>query len=148
MFRQAMRTPTIWFHVVPAANKEQYEQLSQSEKNSYYPSRFSPDSQYIDNRGGNSAGLSALPRAPRSNHPPEQIDSHPRLLPQSTHPSGKPPSAPAPAPQNVFSTNVSSGYNTKKIGKRLNIQLKKGMTHLVLFYGLYFILFYFCFILF
>ncbi|XP_045642358.1 partitioning defective 3 homolog isoform X12 [Ursus americanus] len=126
MFRQAMRTPTIWFHVVPAANKEQYEQLSQSEKNSYYPSRFSPDSQYIDNRGGNSAGLSALPRAPRSNHPPEQIDSHPRLLPQSTHPSGKPPSAPAPAPQNVFSTNVSSGYNTKKIGKRLNIQLKKG----------------------
>ncbi|XP_048075453.1 partitioning defective 3 homolog isoform X28 [Ursus arctos] len=126
MFRQAMRTPTIWFHVVPAANKEQYEQLSQSEKNSYYPSRFSPDSQYIDNRGGNSAGLSALPRAPRSNHPPEQIDSHPRLLPQSTHPSGKPPSALAPAPQNVFSTNVSSGYNTKKIGKRLNIQLKKG----------------------
>ncbi|XP_034500283.1 partitioning defective 3 homolog isoform X12 [Ailuropoda melanoleuca] len=126
MFRQAMRTPIIWFHVVPAANKEQYEQLSQSEKNNYYPSRFSPDSQYIDNRSVNSAGLSALQRAPRSNHPPEQTDSHPRLLPQSTHPSGKPPSVPAPAPQNVFSTNVSSGYNTKKIGKRLNIQLKKG----------------------
>ncbi|XP_044084042.1 partitioning defective 3 homolog isoform X15 [Neovison vison] len=126
MFRQAMCTPIIWFHVVPAANKEQYEQLSQSEKNNYYSSRFSPDSQYIDNRSMHSAGLSALQRAPRPNPPSEPIDSHPRLLPQSTHPSGKPPSAPAPAPQNVFSTNVSSGYNTKKIGKRLNIQLKKG----------------------
>ncbi|XP_030177285.1 partitioning defective 3 homolog isoform X14 [Lynx canadensis] len=126
MFRQAMRTPIIWFHVVPAANKEQYEQLSQSEKNNYYSSRFSPDSQYIENRSANSAGLQALQRTPRLNHPPEQIDPHPRLLPQSTHPSGKPPSAPAPATQNVFSTNLSSGYNTKKIGKRLNIQLKKG----------------------
>ncbi|XP_060514980.1 partitioning defective 3 homolog isoform X14 [Panthera onca] len=126
MFRQAMRTPIIWFHVVPAANKEQYEQLSQSEKNNYYSSRFSPDSQYIENRSANSAGLQALQRTPRLNHPPEQLDPHPRLLPQSTHPSGKPPSAPAPATHNVFSTNVSSGYNTKKIGKRLNIQLKKG----------------------
>ncbi|XP_049482926.1 partitioning defective 3 homolog isoform X15 [Panthera uncia] len=126
MFRQAMRTPIIWFHVVPAANKEQYEQLSQSEKNNYYSSRFSPDSQYIENRSANSAGLQALQRTPRLNHPPEQIDPHPRLLPQSTHPSGKPPSAPASATHNVFSTNVSSGYNTKKIGKRLNIQLKKG----------------------
>uniref|UniRef100_A0A2K5S9Z6 Partitioning defective 3 homolog n=1 Tax=Cebus imitator TaxID=2715852 RepID=A0A2K5S9Z6_CEBIM len=125
MFRQAMRTPIIWFHVVPAANKEQYEQLSQSEKNNYYSSRFSPDSQYIDNRSVNSAGLHTVQRAPRLNHPPEQIDSHSRL-PHSAHPSGKPPSSPAPAPQNVFSTTISSGYNTKKIGKRLNIQLKKG----------------------
>ncbi|XP_054438284.1 partitioning defective 3 homolog isoform X13 [Pteronotus mesoamericanus] len=125
MFRQAMRTPIIWFHVVPAANKEQYEQLSQSEKNNYYSSRFSPDSQYIDNRSVNSAGPQALQRAPKLTPQAEQMDSHPRL-PQSTQPSGKPPAAPAPAPQTVFSTSVSSGYNTKKIGKRLNIQLKKG----------------------
>ncbi|XP_035873740.1 partitioning defective 3 homolog isoform X17 [Phyllostomus discolor] len=125
MFRQAMRTPTIWFHVVPAANKEQYEQLSQSEKNNYYSSRFSPDSQYIDNRGVNNAGLQALQRVPKLTPQAEQMDSHPRL-PQSSQPSGKPPAAPAPAPQSVFSTSVSSGYNTKKIGKRLNIQLKKG----------------------
>uniref|UniRef100_A0A2K6FDA8 Par-3 family cell polarity regulator n=1 Tax=Propithecus coquereli TaxID=379532 RepID=A0A2K6FDA8_PROCO len=124
MFRQAMRTPVIWFHVVPAAKKEQYEQLSQSEKNNYYSGCFSPDSQYIDNRSVNSAGLHGVQRAPRLNHPPEQLDSHPRL-PHSAHPSGKPPSAPALAPHNVFSTNVSSGYNTKKVGKRLNIQLKK-----------------------
>ncbi|XP_055987178.1 partitioning defective 3 homolog isoform X18 [Sorex fumeus] len=126
MFRQAMRTPIIWFHVVPAANKEQYEQLSQSEKNNYYSSRFSPDSQYIDNRGVNSSGLQALQRAARLNHPPEQTDLNSRLLPQSTHPFGKPPTAPAPPPQNVFSTNISSGYNTKRIGKKLHIQLKKG----------------------
>ncbi|XP_075853743.1 partitioning defective 3 homolog isoform X4 [Microcebus murinus] len=125
MFRQAMRTPIIWFHVVPAAKKEQYEQLSQSEKNSYYSGCFSPDSQYMDNRSMNSAGLHTVQRAPRLNHPPEQLDSHPRL-PHSVHPSGKPPSAPALAPHNVFSTNVSSSYNTKKVGKRLNIQLKKG----------------------
>uniref|UniRef100_A0A8C9A804 Partitioning defective 3 homolog n=1 Tax=Prolemur simus TaxID=1328070 RepID=A0A8C9A804_PROSS len=125
MFRQAMRTPIIWFHVVPAAKKEQYEQLSQSEKNNYYPGCFGPDSQYIDNRSVNSAVPHGVQRAPRLNHPPEQLDPHPRL-PHSAHPSGKPPSAPALAPHNVFSANVSSSYNTKKVGKRLNIQLKKG----------------------
>ncbi|XP_066242172.1 partitioning defective 3 homolog isoform X2 [Saccopteryx leptura] len=124
MFRQAMRTPIIWFHVVPAAKKEQYEQLSQSEKNNYYLNRVSPDSQYGDNRGGSGARLPAAPRAPHPPHPAEQGDAHPRL-PQSSQPSGKPPTAPAPAPQSVLGTSVSSGYN-KKIGKRLNIQLKKG----------------------
>ncbi|XP_055284007.1 partitioning defective 3 homolog isoform X11 [Moschus berezovskii] len=124
MFRQAMRTSIIWFHVVPAANKEQYEQLSQSERNSYYSSRFSPDSQHVDHRGVTSAGPQALPRASRLNLPPEHADPHPRLLPQSAQPSGKPPTAPALAAHHVFSP--SSGYNTKKIGKKLNIQLKKG----------------------
>ncbi|XP_070237072.1 partitioning defective 3 homolog isoform X13 [Bos mutus] len=124
MFRQAMRTSIIWFHVVPAANKEQYEQLSQSERNNYYSSRFSPDSQHVDHRGMTSAGPQALPRASRLNPPPEHADPHPRLLPQSAQPSGKPPAAPALAGHHVFSP--SSGYNTKKIGKKLNIQLKKG----------------------
>ncbi|XP_058153674.1 partitioning defective 3 homolog isoform X3 [Dasypus novemcinctus] len=125
MFRQAMRTPVIWFHVVPAANKEQYEQLSQSEKNSYSSSHFCPDSQYVENRKVPSAGLHPLQRAPRLSNAPEQTDSHPRL-PHGANPSGKPPSALAPAPPSVFNTTVISGYNTKKIGKRLNIQLKKG----------------------
>uniref|UniRef100_A0A8D1D4H0 Partitioning defective 3 homolog n=1 Tax=Sus scrofa TaxID=9823 RepID=A0A8D1D4H0_PIG len=126
MFRQAMRTSIIWFHVVPAANKEQYEQLSQSERNNYYSSRFSPDSQYGDPRSVNSAGLQTLPRAPRPNPPPEHTDPLPRLLPQGPQPSGKPPAAPAPAAQNVFSSNLSSGYSTKKVGKKLDIQLRKG----------------------
>ncbi|XP_060048477.1 partitioning defective 3 homolog isoform X12 [Erinaceus europaeus] len=127
MFRQAMRAPIIWFHVVPAANKEQYEQLSQSEKNNYYASRLSPDSQYIENRSVNSAGLQTLQRAARPAHPAEHMDPHPRPLPQSSHPSfAKPPAAPAPPPPHMFSTNMSSGYNSKKVGKKLNIQLKKG----------------------
>ncbi|XP_036043483.1 partitioning defective 3 homolog isoform X4 [Onychomys torridus] len=125
MFRQAMRTRVIWFHVVPAANKEQYEQLSQREKNNYSPSRFSPDSHCVDNRSVANTVPHALPRAPRLTHPPEQLDAHPRL-PHSAHASTKPPAAPALAPQNALSTNVGSVYNTKKVGKKLNIQLKKG----------------------
>lgn len=136
MFRQAMRTSIIWFHVVPAANKEQYEQLSQSERNNYYSSRFSPDSQHVDHRSVNSAGPQALPRVPRPNPLPEHADPHPRLLPQSAQPSGKPPAAPGPAVHHVFSP--SSSYNTKKVGKKLNIQLKKGMTCLPVFHRIYF----------
>ncbi|XP_004641902.1 partitioning defective 3 homolog isoform X9 [Octodon degus] len=123
MFRHAMREPIIWFHVVPAANKEQYEQLSQSEKSNYYSRCFSPESQYLDNRSVTSARPHALPRASTLNPPPEQMGAHPRL-PHSTHPSAKPPAA--PGPHGVFSPSASSGYNTKKVGKRLNIQLKKG----------------------
>ncbi|XP_028933284.1 partitioning defective 3 homolog isoform X6 [Ornithorhynchus anatinus] len=125
MFRQAMRTPIIWFHVVPAANKEQYEQLSQSEKNNYYANRFNPDTQYIDNKSVNSAGFHALQRIPRLNNQAEQTDSYSQL-PHSANLSGKLPSALAPAQQNVLNANPNSGYSTKKIGKRLSIQLKKG----------------------
>lgn len=125
MFRQAMRARVIWFHVVPAANKEQYEQLSQREMNNYSPGRFSPDSHCVANRSVANNAPQALPRAPRLSQPPEQLDAHPRL-PHSTHASTKPPTAPALAPPNVLSTSVGSAYNTKRVGKRLNIQLKKG----------------------
>uniref|UniRef100_A0A8C8SUY5 Partitioning defective 3 homolog n=1 Tax=Pelusios castaneus TaxID=367368 RepID=A0A8C8SUY5_9SAUR len=125
MFRQAMRTPIIWFHVVPAANKEQYEQLSQSEKNTYYSHRFSPESQYIDSKSINNAGLHTLQRLSRMSNQTEQTDSYSQL-PHSVNSSGKPPLALAPSPQKVLSSAANSGYNTKKIGKRLNIQLRKG----------------------
>ncbi|XP_030406042.1 partitioning defective 3 homolog isoform X6 [Gopherus evgoodei] len=125
MFRQAMRTPIIWFHVVPAANKEQYEQLSQSEKNMYYSNRFSPDSQYIDNKSINNAGLHTLQRISRMSNQTDQTDSYSQL-PHNVNSSGKPPSGLAPSPQKVLTSTTNSGYNTKKIGKRLNIQLRKG----------------------
>ncbi|XP_020846103.1 partitioning defective 3 homolog isoform X13 [Phascolarctos cinereus] len=125
MFRQAMRTPIIWFHVVPAAKKEQYEQLSQSEKNNYYSNRFNPDPQYMDNKSVNSAGLPVLQRIPRLNHQADQADSYSQL-PHSANVAGKLPPTVSPSQQNVLSPTPSSGYNTKKIGKRLNIQLKKG----------------------
>ncbi|XP_071590938.1 partitioning defective 3 homolog isoform X19 [Heliangelus exortis] len=125
MFRQAMRTPFIWFHVVPAANKEQYEQLSQSEKNMYYSSRFSPDSQYADGKSINNSGLHTLQRISRAGNQSDQTDSYSQL-PHSVNSSGKPPSGLVPSPQKVLSTTANSGYNTKKIGKRLSIQLRKG----------------------
>nr|XP_014427822.1 partitioning defective 3 homolog [Pelodiscus sinensis] len=125
MFRQAMRSPIIWFHVVPASNKEQYEQLSQSEKNMYYSNRFSPDSQYIDNKSINNAGLHTLQRISRMSNQTDQTDSYSQL-PHTVNSSGKPPSGLAPSPQKVLTSNANSGYNTKKIGKRLNIQLRKG----------------------
>ncbi|XP_032923649.1 partitioning defective 3 homolog isoform X17 [Catharus ustulatus] len=124
MFRQAMRTPFIWFHVVPAANKEQYEQLSQSE-NMFYSSRFSPDSQYADGKSINNSGLHTLQRMSRAGNHPDQTDSYSQL-PHSVNSSGKPPSGLVPSPQKVLTSTANSGYNTKKIGKRLSIQLRKG----------------------
>ncbi|KAM4906326.1 partitioning defective 3 homolog [Sylvia borin] len=124
MFRQAMRTPFIWFHVVPAANKEQYEQLSQSE-GVYYSSRFSPDSQYADGKSMNNSGLHTLQRMSRAGNHSDQTDSYSQL-PHSVNSSGKPPSGLVPSPQKVLTSTANSGYNTKKIGKRLSIQLRKG----------------------
>ncbi|XP_057288801.1 partitioning defective 3 homolog isoform X9 [Pezoporus wallicus] len=125
MFRQAMRTPFIWFHVVPAANKEQYEQLSQSEKNTYYSSRFSPDAQYADSKSINNSGLHTLQRMSRAGNQSDQTDSYSQL-PHSVNSSGKPPSGLVPSPQKVLTSTANTGYNTKKIGKRLSIQLRKG----------------------
>ncbi|XP_075561078.1 partitioning defective 3 homolog isoform X7 [Pelecanus crispus] len=125
MFRQAMRTPFIWFHVVPAANKEQYEQLSQSEKNMYYSSRFSPDSQYADGKSINNSGLHTLQRMSRAGNQSDPTDSYSQL-PHSVNSSGKPPSGLVPSPQKVLTSTANSGYNTKKIGKKLSIQLRKG----------------------
>ncbi|XP_061441568.1 partitioning defective 3 homolog isoform X2 [Rhineura floridana] len=125
MFRQAMRTPIIWFHVVPAAKKEQYEQLSQSERNTHYSSRFNPDSQYIDNKSINHTGLHTLQRIPRVSNQADQSDSYSQL-PHSVNSSEKPPLGLVSSPQNVLTSTSSTGYNTKRIGKRLNIQLRKG----------------------
>ncbi|XP_065587553.1 partitioning defective 3 homolog isoform X10 [Cyrtonyx montezumae] len=125
MFRQAMRTPFIWFHVVPAANKEQYEQLSQSEKNMYYSNRFSPDSQYADSKNIHNSGLHTLQRMSRAGNQSDQTESYSQL-PHSVNSSGKPPSGLVPSPQKVLTSTANSGYNTKKIGKRLSIQLRKG----------------------
>uniref|UniRef100_A0A8V0XMR4 Partitioning defective 3 homolog n=1 Tax=Gallus gallus TaxID=9031 RepID=A0A8V0XMR4_CHICK len=125
MFRQAMRTPFIWFHVVPAANKEQYEQLSQSEKNMYYSNRFSPDSQYNDSKNIHNSGLHTLQRMSRAGNQSDQTESYSQL-PHSVNSSGKPPSGLVPSTQKVLTSTANSGYNTKKIGKRLSIQLRKG----------------------
>ncbi|MBN3311151.1 partitioning defective 3 homolog isoform X2 [Amia ocellicauda] len=129
MFRQAMRSPVILFHVVPATKKVQYEQLSQSEKNpAYIPGRFSPDSQGSE-RGSLVVGLDHTPqRMMRPGAHVEQGEFY-SPLPHNTGSTGKPPSGLTPSPQRVLSPTPSSGY-TKKVGRRLNIQLKKGLEGL------------------
>uniref|UniRef100_A0A8C6TY09 Par-3 family cell polarity regulator alpha, b n=1 Tax=Neogobius melanostomus TaxID=47308 RepID=A0A8C6TY09_9GOBI len=106
MFRQAMRSPVIMFHVVPSSMKSQYEQLSHAERNP--PShaaygRFSPDSV-------SAASLSGLDRA--------------EPYPQAPPPHAPPVSAAKP-PSGHRAANQPPGL-AKKVGRRLNIQLRKG----------------------
>ncbi|KAJ8268703.1 hypothetical protein COCON_G00138750 [Conger conger] len=61
MFREAMRCPAILFHVVPAGQKVQYEQLSQSAHSG--PDRFSPEAQPGD-RGSLSGDRGTASSAP------------------------------------------------------------------------------------
>ncbi|KAE8595816.1 hypothetical protein XENTR_v10015886 [Xenopus tropicalis] len=125
MFRQAMRSPIIWFHVVPAANKEPYEQLSQSENNSYYSSQHVHDSQYMDSRSFSSPGPDhTAQRMPRQSSQADPMDSYSHL-PQSINSAGKPPTGLTTSPQRAVSPPTNSAYGTKK-GKKFYIQLKKG----------------------
>ncbi|XP_072268744.1 partitioning defective 3 homolog isoform X3 [Pyxicephalus adspersus] len=125
MFRQAMRSPMIWFHVVPAANKEPYEQLSQSENNSYYSNQHASDHQFMDNRNFHSPGPEqTMQRVPRQGNQTEPMDSYSHL-PHNINSAGKPPTGLTPSPQRGANFSPTSGFNTKK-GKKLYIQLKKG----------------------
>ncbi|KAJ8388141.1 hypothetical protein AAFF_G00146320 [Aldrovandia affinis] len=129
MFRHAMRTPVMLFHVVPAAKKAQYEQFSQSELGPGH-GRFSPDSQVSD-RGSLSVGLDHTPQ--RMSRPPPLPRPNPRPHEQGcfyspstpTSTLDESPSGNAPSPPRGHGATPSTGY-TKKVGRRLNIQLKKG----------------------
>ncbi|XP_064188423.1 partitioning defective 3 homolog isoform X2 [Anguilla rostrata] len=139
MFRQAMRSPLILFHVVPASKQAEYEHLTQAELNlAYAAGRLSPDSQASD-RGSLTGGLDHTPqRMSRSGPlPPPLPRPNPRppgdqglfySPPSASTPVETPPGH-APSPQRGRSTTPVTGY-TKKVGRRLNIQLKKGQEGL------------------
>ncbi|XP_075900602.1 partitioning defective 3 homolog isoform X2 [Nelusetta ayraudi] len=131
MFRQAMRSPVIMFHVVPSSMKAHYEQLSHAERNPAYASgRFSPDSL----TGSTTSSIDHAPQ--RMSRHGSQNHQHPHPLvhvdqtdgyPTLTHPAvsaAKPPMGHAHSPQRAM-TSTPTGF-TKKVGRRLNIQLKKG----------------------
>uniref|UniRef100_A0A674BNS5 Par-3 family cell polarity regulator alpha, b n=1 Tax=Salmo trutta TaxID=8032 RepID=A0A674BNS5_SALTR len=124
MFRQAMRSPVIMFHVVPNLMKAQYEQLSHSERNPNvaYSGRFSPDS-LANNKI--LSYLNSQSRGPHPHHHPEQGDAYTPLPHPHGGSMGKPPSGHAPSPHRVLNSTPTAGF-TKKVGRRLNIQLKKG----------------------
>ncbi|XP_061695923.1 partitioning defective 3 homolog isoform X7 [Syngnathoides biaculeatus] len=127
MFRQAMRSSVILFHVVPSSLKAHYEHLSQAERNPAYSSgRFSADSA--------SDGTDPAPHR-MSRHGSQK---HPNTHPHQDQPDGYPPSVHAPvvsaakpptgqiqSPQKGQTSTLTPGYN-KKVGRRLNILLKKG----------------------
>uniref|UniRef100_UPI0037E8C9CD par-3 family cell polarity regulator alpha, b isoform X2 n=1 Tax=Semicossyphus pulcher TaxID=241346 RepID=UPI0037E8C9CD len=136
MFRQAMRSPVIMFHVVPSSMKTHYEQLSHAERNPAYSSgRFSPDSLTGSTVSGMDHTPQRMSRHGSQSHPhshphphphthPEQNDGYPPL----THPAvsaAKPPTGHTHSPQRGANATPTGGY-TKKVGRRLNIQLKKG----------------------
>ncbi|XP_029381638.1 par-3 family cell polarity regulator alpha, b isoform X11 [Echeneis naucrates] len=124
MFRQAMRSPVIMFHVVPSSMKAHYEQLSHSERNPAYNSgRFSPDSL-------TGSTVSAADHTPqRMARHGSQTHPHPADgFPPLTHPAvsaAKPPTGHTHSPQRTLTSTPTAGYS-KKVGRRLNIQLKKG----------------------
>ncbi|XP_069770532.1 partitioning defective 3 homolog isoform X3 [Narcine bancroftii] len=125
MFRQAMRSHVIWFQVVPAANKEQYEQVPFGDKSTSYSNQINVDTQGNDRKSAINANLDETPQ--RLSRPSIEADptasySH---LPHNQTSMLKPPSGQNLTPQRMISTPTTS-FSTKKVGKKLNIQLKKG----------------------
>uniref|UniRef100_A0A665VEP0 Partitioning defective 3 homolog n=1 Tax=Echeneis naucrates TaxID=173247 RepID=A0A665VEP0_ECHNA len=125
IFRQAMGCPVILFHVVPAAMKRQYELLSaQSELSPPQSNRvyFNQISQHQGERSS-LVGGPAPRRAPQPglNHTYTGL-SHTLITRTS--------SAPSPSLQRRISTNPSTSSYLKTKGRKLNIQLKKGLEGL------------------
>uniref|UniRef100_A0A7N8WST7 Par-3 family cell polarity regulator n=1 Tax=Mastacembelus armatus TaxID=205130 RepID=A0A7N8WST7_9TELE len=126
IFRQAMRSRVILFHVVPAAMKRQYELLSaQNELNPYQSTRvhFSQDCQEPGERCslvGASASRSGLQLARSTPEPNHQYTMLPHTLVSRTS------AAPSTSLQRRISTNPSSSSYIKNRSRRFNIQLKKG----------------------
>uniref|UniRef100_A0A4W5QF43 Par-3 family cell polarity regulator alpha, b n=1 Tax=Hucho hucho TaxID=62062 RepID=A0A4W5QF43_9TELE len=132
MFRQAMRSPVIMFHVVPNLMKAQYEQLTHSKRNpnvAYSSGSFSPDSLAMAQRS-----KAEMSRGPHPHQHPEQGDAFTSLphLHGLAHggsmgkpPLGHAPPGRTPSPHRVLNSTPTAGF-TKKVGRRLNIQLKKG----------------------
>ncbi|XP_051554292.1 partitioning defective 3 homolog isoform X2 [Myxocyprinus asiaticus] len=129
MFRQAMRSPVILFHVVPSSMRSQYEQISHNENNPRMnfdlSGRFSPDS-LINEPVGNTLVDHAAHRL--AQHRPLPPNNQSDISSSLHHPigsAGKPPSGHTSSPQRGLSPTPITGF-TKKVGRRQGIQLRKG----------------------
>lgn len=141
IFRQAMRSPVILFHVVPSSMRSQYEQISHNEhkpRGSFDVSgRFSPDS--LTNDPVNNAGLDHAAHR-LAQHRSHSSDNHTDTSSPMHHPggpAGKPPLGHASSPQRGLSPTPTSGFS-KKVGRRLGIQLRKGISWSIYSSGLIF----------
>ncbi|XP_036438662.1 partitioning defective 3 homolog isoform X2 [Colossoma macropomum] len=159
LFRQAMRSPLILFHVVPAVKKPLYEQLSQNEfglqsgpspgpgpgpsgltpdpKPGPAPSHLTPDPKPGD-RGSLVVGsidyspqrMSKTGPHPNFNHQPlpvhpEQSKAHSTLPAVGITPPAKSPLEGPAQPLKTATPTTSTGFS-KKIGRKFNVQLRKG----------------------
>ncbi|XP_051737648.1 partitioning defective 3 homolog isoform X2 [Ctenopharyngodon idella] len=117
LFRQAMRSPFILFHVVPAVKKAQYELLSQNELG--LQAESGPG-----DRGSLVGG--GVDYSPRRMSKAESTRGYPTLLhpANSSNPSNKTLAGPV-QPSRPTSAASSVGYS-KKIGRKFNVQLRKG----------------------
>uniref|UniRef100_A0A8B9L6K9 Par-3 family cell polarity regulator n=1 Tax=Astyanax mexicanus TaxID=7994 RepID=A0A8B9L6K9_ASTMX len=116
LFRQAMRTPLILFHVVPAVKNAQYEQLSQIE--------FGPEPGPSPSPGpGLVPGLTGLAQDPKLGPTPKQ-NKTPTLPAAAITPPAKTPPGTGQPPK-ITTPNTSIGF-TKKIGRKFSVLLKKG----------------------
>ncbi len=124
LFRQAMRSPLILFHVVPAVKKAQYELLFQNELGL----QAAPGP-------GNRASLmgGGVDYSPRRMSKADSTLGYP-TLPHLANPSNK--TLPGPIqPSRPTSAASSVGYS-KKIGRKFSVQLRKGTVTQVSSYWL------------
>lgn len=145
LFRQAMRSPFILFHVVPAVRKVQYEHFSQSElgvqpgpgpgvhgpgpkqlpadpKPGPIPSRLTPESKPGE-RGSVVVGGIDYSSKRLSKSGPHSNANHQTPSSQMEQNQPYPGSAPIISPASKSTT--STGF-TKKVGRKFNVQLRKG----------------------
>uniref|UniRef100_A0A3Q0S2M8 Par-3 family cell polarity regulator beta b n=1 Tax=Amphilophus citrinellus TaxID=61819 RepID=A0A3Q0S2M8_AMPCI len=112
VFRQAMRSPVVRLEVVPSSNRERYEKS------------------LIGQLFGNSTGPSSSPRTGKTKEPPPPVKAKPVFKPsenpatrlaEETTPKGK-----SESPLLKKSPALSSLMASKRGGRRLRIDLKKG----------------------
>ncbi|KAK2858660.1 hypothetical protein Q5P01_003280 [Channa striata] len=135
IFRHAMRSKVILFHVVPASMKKQYELLSvQSELSPPQSNRvrFSQDFQQTGDRASlvgapvtrsGQPGINHNHQGPVARSTPEPSRRY-ATLPHSL--VSRTCSAPSPSLQRKISTNLPTSSYIKNKGRKFNIQLQKG----------------------
>ncbi|XP_024910135.1 partitioning defective 3 homolog isoform X2 [Cynoglossus semilaevis] len=133
IFRQAMRSRVILFHVVPAVMKRQYELLTGHSDHSLHQTNRVFFSQKPGDRsslvGGPASRLGPQPgfnhnhQGPLSGSTPEPNRRYTTL---SHSMVSRTASAPSPSLQRRISTNPSNSSYLKNKGRQFNIQLKKG----------------------
>ncbi|XP_062844131.1 par-3 family cell polarity regulator alpha, b isoform X2 [Trichomycterus rosablanca] len=123
MFRQAMRSPLIHFHVVPSSLRPEYERISHAEQNPTLSPALTPTGmgRYSPVSLSSTSDMDPSPqRTPqRRPHPRNELVQNPVNL------INKPPSGHASSPQRAVSSGPAPGFS-KRVERRLGIQLKKG----------------------